>query len=144
DDPPSHPTQRERDLLRLLDRLAGLVSQIDPRTWGAADFDSDAPRESYEQAKAYVGERFSSLGYYTTLKPARAGVDEPKPTLGDAVADLTDLLLDLREVADLWQRHGEAAGLVQFYELYWVNWGRAARDLQRLLHDRLQRRYFGD
>ena len=144
DAPPSHPTQLERGLMQRLDRLALLVSELDPQTLEAADFESDMERLPHERVKKYVDERFAVLGFYSTFKPGEDENGQPKTALGDAVEDLTDLLLDLSEVVQIFKRYGTAAGLIQFYELYWVNWGRDLRDLQRLLYDRLQQRHFGD
>ena len=93
-----------RDLLGRLDRLAAALHdapQDAPRT------DREPPRRDGGELRRRVVARFPVLGLYRApgLDPAGDG------GVGDAVDDLVGLLLDLRDVAWLWEHAGPSDAL---------------------------------
>jgi hypothetical protein len=91
-DPPS-----DRALAKGLDELA-LAYYICPDSNPAED-NSDPPEADYKQLYAALCARFPEYGYYAMADPLE--VLPEKPSVGDAIDDLADIVLDLREV--LWR-----------------------------------------
>lgn len=87
------------DAVELAQELSRLA-ELEAVKAGNAGADVDAPREDYEPLYESLGARFPNLGLYTDP-------DHPDEE-ADALDDLTDIVIDLREVAWLWE-HGDRA-----------------------------------
>jgi hypothetical protein len=121
----------ERALVLALDRLA-LVAHVselpDPLT------DVEAPAGDYESLAAHISARFPTFGFYRAADLELEG----EATTGDAIDDLTDIALDLREVLWLLEHAGEADALWAFHFGFRAHWGSHLRALQWFLHGRAQ------
>jgi len=118
----------EQELVRLLDRLALASHDAAPDESGR---DADTPRREYPEVRATVAQRFPSFGLYRS-----GGTDLDEESLvGDAIDDLSDILIDLSEVAWLWNNVGELEARWQFHFGFVRHWGSHLRSLQWYLHE---------
>lgn len=76
---------------------------------------------------------FPSLGLYHAA-PAGDVREEPECLIGDAVDDLVDILLDLREVLWFADRKEIENAYGQFLLSFRSHWGQHLRALQSYLH----------
>lgn len=131
-DAPFPPGEREGRLRVLLDRLALAFHAVD-----AAELANDEGPEPATGGYAAVRARFAAAFPDLGLYPAVLDTDalEPKVTLGDALDDLTDLALDLQEVADRARSSADDA-LWHFRFGFRTHWGAHLRWLQLYLHRR--------
>ena len=111
----AHPDACEAKLIRTLDRLAAAMHDAP----GGRPSDVDAPRYSYDAARALASARFPDFGYYC----APSGPEEDV-AYGDAIDDLADIYLDLRCVDWMWSNQGAEAALWELHESYRSHWGR--------------------
>lgn len=120
-----------RDLRRLgrcLDHLA-LAGHLEVQD-GAGGIGPDPPRADPGELYTRVAARYPELGPY-----GAPSLDPNDGTLvGDAVGDLTDIALDLGEVAWLWGHAGEAEALRHLRSTFRRRWGERLRGLQWVLH----------
>jgi hypothetical protein len=122
----------DKALLAALDRLIETYHHTPEEA--PSDSDLEPPRSGGPQLYAEVGQRFSSYGLYPKSDPADPP-DAAVALVGDAIDDLADLTLDMREVVWL----GENIGLADahwFFRLQYSHWGRHARELALYLHAR--------
>lgn len=113
-------------LLAALDRLVAAYHDTPDAT--PSDTDLEAPRQDGASLYKEVAERFPEYGPYT--------LHEGAARMGDAVDDLADLTLDMREVVWLAENLGVEDAHCSF-RLCFSHWGRHARKLSLYLHDRL-------
>lgn len=119
-------------LLAALDRL--VAAYHDTPDADPSDTDSEAPRQDGASLYREVALRFPGYGLYPEGDPGEP--DAPAATMADAIDDLADLTLDMREV--LWLAdHAGADDAHWSFRLHFGHWGRHARTLSRYLHDRL-------
>lgn len=98
-----------------------------------SDSDIDPPREDWRLVSSQVAERFPAYGYYPVADPA-ASPGEAAMT-GDAIDDLLDITLAMREV--VWRAENlGVADAVWYFRLDYFHWGRHARELALYLHAR--------
>jgi len=98
-----------------------------------SDSELDAPRDSGPALFQRVGARFADYGLYPKADPT----DGPEGELGwgDAIDDLGDITLDMREV--IWLADNNGADDAHWsFRLHFFHWGTHARDLLRYLHGR--------
>ena len=86
-----------------------------------------ACEKQYDQ----LGARFPDYGYYASVDPRL--VLEEKPSVGDAIDDLADIVLDLREVSWRYDTFGADDAHWHFRFLFQIHWGAHVRDLSRYL-----------
>lgn len=98
-----------------------------------SDSDLEAPREGGSEFFKLVGSRFPDFGFYPVADP----MEEPGglTMTGDAVDDIGDITLDMREVVWLADHVGVDDAHWAF-RLLFFHWGTHARDLVRYLHGR--------
>ena len=90
-------------------------------------------REDWRLVSSQVAERFPAYGYYPVADPA-ASPGEAAMT-GDAIDDLLDITLAMREV--VWRAENlGVADAVWYFRLDYFHWGRHARELALYLHAR--------
>jgi len=125
------PIPTDAALTAALDRLVAAYHAT-PDV-GPSDCDIDAPRNGGPTLYQEVGARFPDYGYYPLADP----MDEPPAAsgTGDAIDDLGDITLDMREVVWL-ADHVGADDAHWSFRLHFFHWGTHARDLLRYLHGR--------
>jgi hypothetical protein len=124
-EPPS-----DEQLARSLDQLA--LAYHDCPQGSPADAEPGGP--DFLPKYSEVGARFPDFGYYASADPTTA-LDE-KPTVGDAIDDLVDIVRDLREVSWRHDVLGADDAHWHFRFLFQIHWGRHLRDLSLYLHAR--------
>ncbi len=118
-------------LLLALDRLVEAFHHV-PDV-GPSDTDVEAPRAGGAALYREVAARFPAHGLYPVSDPI-ASVDDAAG-MGDAIDDLADLTLDMREVVWLADHVGLDDAHWSF-RLHYFHWGRHARELALYLHAR--------
>jgi hypothetical protein len=118
-------------LAAALDRL--LAAYHDAPVTNPSDSKSEAPRQLGAEIRNELADRFPDYGYYPVADPA-GKLDEPL-MVGDAIDDLVDLTLDIRDV--IWLADNvSAADAYWSFRLHFYHWGRHARELSLYLHAR--------
>jgi len=121
----------DAELTAALDRLVSVY----PDTPDAepSGIDVEAPRNSGPNFFEQLGARYPDYGYYPAADPMGEAGDPP--SVGDAVDDLGDIIIDMLEVVWLADHVGENDAHWSF-RLMFFHWGAHARDLLRYLHGR--------
>lgn len=123
-------------ILAAIDRL--LSAYHSTPAGDPSEDDIDPPLEDYilryRALYQTLGRRFPELGLY----PSILSFDEllQQTSVNDAIDDLADLVLDMRDVV----RRAEHLGLDDahwHFRLHYIHWGEHARDLGRLLYELL-------
>jgi hypothetical protein len=125
-------TPTDEALLAALDRLVEAyhhTPEVKP-----SNTDLEAPRAGGPALYQQVAARFPDYGLYPVSDPAASFEDAGM--MGDAIDDLADLTLDMREVVWLAEHIGLGDGH-WFFRLHYFHWGRHARELALYLHARL-------
>lgn len=130
------PAPNELDLeLRLvvaLDRLVAAVHEVRFEFDGAEY--PEAPRFAYPSARALVSSRFPDFGPYSV--PASMRPENTEVMLGDAVDDLADLIIELRDVEWRFEHTSDADALWQLENGFRAHWAAHVRWLQVFLLER--------
>lgn len=118
-------------LTAALDRLVAAYHSA-PEELGPGT-DQEPPRQAYEELWQQTATRFPDLGLYPVCD--LSGPIDQSIMMADAVDDLVDLTLDMREVIWLADHVGadEAHGFLRFM---FFHWGEHARGLASFLHAR--------
>lgn len=93
----------------------------------------EAPRSEGPTLYEKVASRFTDYGPYPVSDPTAS--PEDAAMMGDAIDDLVDLTLDMREVVWL-ADHAGNEDAHWFFRLLFFHWGRHARELSLYLHSR--------
>lgn len=94
----------------------------------------DAPRQEAASLCAELAARFPEYGFYPVADPAKTMEDALM--MGDAIDDLADLTLDMREV--VWAAEHLGIDDAHFaFRLLFFHWGQHARELSLYLCSRL-------
>lgn len=118
-------------LLFALDRLIAAFQHAPDVT--PSDTDLEAPRAEGPVLYQQLSARFPTYGLYPVSDPIAS--IEAAAMMGDAIDDLVDLTLDMREV--IWL--ADNIGLDDAHwslRLHYFHWGRHARELALYLHAR--------
>ncbi|HWU16023.1 MAG TPA: hypothetical protein VN157_18665 [Caulobacter sp.] len=111
-----------------LDRLA--VAYHDAPAGEAAEANDEPPKPDYTQIYQTLAERFPDLGLYGSADPLTL---EGDLALGDAIDDLADIVIDLREV--VWRYDSLGPQDAYWYlNLMHFHWGSHQHELARYLH----------
>ena len=112
-----------------LDRLA-LAYHAAPEC--APSSDEEEPPADCVETRRSIQCKFPHLGLYPWIHP----LDAVDGTLGmgDALDDLTDIVLDLRNVAWRWENTSPADATWYFKLSYSTHWGRHLANLRSYLH----------
>ncbi len=128
----SDPVPTDAALIAALDRLVAIYH--DTPEGQVSDFDSEAPQQEGLTLYEEVAERFPDYGIYPVTNRA-AEIEDPM-MMGDAIDDLTDLTLDMREV--IWLADNVSIADAHWaFKLQFFHWGEHARELALYLSDRL-------
>lgn len=119
-------------LLAALDRLVAAYHETPHAS--PSDEDVEAPRQDGKSLAAEVAVRFPDYGFYPVADPIKPLEDAAM--MGDAIDDLADLTLEMREVLWLAQHVGVDDAHWHF-RLLFFDWGCHARELSLYLHARL-------
>lgn len=119
-------------LLASLDRLVAAYHETPDAS--PSDEDLDPPRDNGASLHARLAQRFPAYGIYPVADPAEA--PGSVAMVGDAIDDLADLTLDMREVVWLADQ-GSIDDAHWSFRLHFFHWGRHARELSLYLHARL-------
>ena len=125
-------TPTDEALLAALDRLVAAYHETPDG--GVSDEDADAPRQEGASLYKEVAERFPDYGAYPVADPT-ASLDEAL-MMADAIDDLADITLDMREVTWLAEHVGMDDAHWAF-RLLFFHWGQHARELSIYLCGRL-------
>lgn len=123
---------KDMELLAALDRL--IAAYHDTPDAFPSHTDIEAPREDGGTLYKALAGRFPDYGFYPLAAP-RARPDEAA-AMGDAIDDLADLTLHMREVLWLAEHQGIDDAHWSF-RLHFFHWGPHARELALYLHARL-------
>ena len=135
------PLQRESwgDLACLLDDLAragsAVARAIPDSAPELAPKDADPPID-----RLALERRFPDFGMYATVQPLTPQGElcvDSAPTVGDAIDDLLDLSMELRDGCWIREHHGPHAEAETLAWSFRVHWGRHLRDLTSYLHQLL-------
>lgn len=118
-------------LAAALDRL--LAAYHDAPDANPSYSELEAPRENGTLLYKALAERFPDYGLYPVADPA--GELGEAVMVGDAIDDLADITLDIREVIWLADNVGPDDAYWSF-RLHFFHWGRHARELSLYLHAR--------
>jgi hypothetical protein len=118
-------------LLSALDRLVEAYHHTPDA--GPSDTDVEAPRQAGPTLHQQAAARFPDYGLYPVSDPNAS--PEDAAMMGDAIDDLADLTLDMREVVWLAEHVGLDDAHWSF-RLHYFHWGRHARELALYLHSR--------
>ena len=124
-------TPTDEALLAALDRLIEAYHYTPDA--GPSDTDLKAPGSGGPPLHQLVAARFPDYGLYPVSDPTASPTDAAM--MGDAINDLADLTLDMREVVWLAEHIGLDDAHWHFKLLYF-HWGRHARELALYLHAR--------
>jgi hypothetical protein len=119
-------------LLKALDRLVAAYHETP--NGDVTDTEIDAPRQNGASLYRQVAERFPHFGHYPVADPTKTLEDALM--MGDAIDDLTDVTLDMREV--IWfAEHVNIDDAHFAFRLHHSHWGQHARELSFFLCGRL-------
>lgn len=125
------PVPTDAHLSEALDRLIAAYYVTSDAIPSASDL--EAPRDGGPSHFQWVGKRYADYGFYPLADPMDAP-DAPI-SIGDAVDDLGDIILDMREV--VWLADNIGIGDAHWsFRVHFFHWGTHARDLLRYLHGR--------
>jgi hypothetical protein len=125
-------TPTDEALLAALDRLVAAYHETPDAN--PSDKDVEAPRQDGTSLAKEVGARFPDYGLYPMADPTKPL--EGAAMMGDAVDDLADLTLEMREV--MWiAEHVGVENAHSDFRLFFFDWGRHARELSLYLHARI-------
>jgi len=99
-----------------------------------ADDALEPPSEDYNHLRSNLAKRFPMLGLYRSSSLSLEASTLHDFLTGDALDDLTDIVLDLRAVIWRWSNNSEQDALWHFRWGYEHHWGEHLRDLQRYLY----------
>ncbi|MEO0632903.1 MAG: hypothetical protein AAFY52_02060 [Pseudomonadota bacterium] len=112
-----------------------MVSYHDTRHTDAPATLSDPPSRDWKTVYDQAAQRVPDLGLYPITDPSEDGAG--KLMTGDAIDDIADITLDLRETLWLANVHGDAHADA-FFQDHCFHWGRHARQLLLYMHSRLE------
>lgn len=129
----SESTTEEREIrLQLsLDRLA-LASNYIEYTFDETEY-PDCPRADYDVLRSTISPKFPECGYYNVAHHVTTDIGVNSVSVGDAIDDICDIAIDLRQVLWFWHNTSVDNALWHFKENYLYHWGHHLRDLQLYL-----------
>jgi hypothetical protein len=128
--PPETDSTRLKKLAEALDKLACAYHKLPE---GAA-YSSEVPADltSYGDMREAAARVFPEFGFYAVVPP------EPNPDvavlMGDAIDDLADIALEMKQVEWLWTNVESQDAERHFRFGYQIHWGRHLRELQSYVH----------
>ena len=95
----------------------------------------DPPGKNYDKVREIVNQRFPGFGFYNVVLDVAENLTKTKMVVGDAIDDLTDIVIELYNVIWCWENTSEADALWRFETMYKIHWGEHLRKLQLYIHD---------
>jgi hypothetical protein len=120
----------DAQLSAAVDRL--LAAEQDVQFVEGPSDSSDPPPQDFNALYQQLGARFPQFGFYARTDPLV--LVDGEITIGDAIDDLADLTMDLRNVLWLADHRGIDQASRYFCLYYEVHWGAHARELALFLH----------
>ena len=120
------------NLLKNLDFLVIVVHDLEYE-FDVNDYPEN-PNIKYEYIATIINNRFPNLGYYNSVLDISEKLTETEVAIGDATDDLTDIIIDLKNVLWCYKHTSEADALWHLQHSYESHWGTHARNLQLYLH----------
>jgi hypothetical protein len=130
---------RLRALARVLDQLAMAYHQVADGV-PAGEYPNVYRRGDYAAMRKLVARAFPDFGFYPSVSSGddvRAEGVLTTVAVGDAVDDLTDIALEMQEVAWRWENTGVDDAAWHFQFGYGSHWGRHLHDVRNYVHARL-------
>lgn len=93
------------------------------------------PDNDYQQLRTIISARFPSLGFYNRPSEIATQITQASIVVGDAIDDLTDIILDLQAIKWRWENTNIDDALWHYRLTFEIHWGQHLRDLQWYLHD---------
>lgn len=125
------PSPSDLALVAHLDRLACAVRSIPIGACESGRESSGPPYlEAYNEARSIVSKRFPTLGLYNVPVALTCDLDSADCEVGDAVDDLSDLYLALRDVSCAFSAVSERQALQRLKWSFALHWERHLRNLQ--------------
>lgn len=128
--PPETRDERIRKLAETLDKLACAYHQLPDEE---AAYSAEAPDlADYNDMRKAADRVFQEFWFYAVVPP------KPNPDLqimmGDAIDDLSDIALELKQVEWLWENSDRQEAERHFRFGYQIHWGRHLHDLRSYVH----------
>ena len=99
-------------LIRAIDVLIYCLHLIGPEIPDIEESDLEPPKSDYREVYEAIGKQYPNLGYYwAALDPIIKNGTEDKISVGDAIDDLADILIDLHEVQWFREHSGQRDAL---------------------------------
>ena len=111
-------------LVRALDELL-IAYHNTPESFDELN-DKEAPDSDYDQISALLAKRFPNFGFYAVADPLDMNLEAPGG--GDAIDDLADIVMDMKETLWRYENVSEADGNWYFRFSYY-HWGIHIRKL---------------
>lgn len=119
----------------LLEELDLLLVSANPEEFEFDDIEyPDAPDLDAAEIREELCMLFPELGYYCTADGEPESMDKAKVLIGDAINDLVDIVMDLKDVQWYLENTSINNALWHFQSSYRSHWGLHARELQLHLH----------
>lgn len=122
-------------LIAALDKLAYSIIHIN-YVFDETDF-PESPEQNYQLIRKKVQKRFPTLGYYNVAQDISDNLEKSIVVVGDAIDDISDIVVDLSEVMWCFENTSENDALWHYQNSYKTHWGKHLRELQLYLHDKL-------
>jgi Domain of unknown function (DUF5063) len=116
----------------LLDQLACICSSI--ANYSDNESSLEAPRKDYKQLREQIESIFPSFGYYNLPASFTKDIAQTQLEVGDAIDDLTDIAIEIYEVAWLWENSSHQSALAQLARTYFLHWQGHLRSLQYYIY----------
>jgi hypothetical protein len=105
------------------------------------DFDGkeypDPPAKNYRLLREKVELRFPDLGFYNVAADIISELPKSETTLCDAIDDIVDIGLDMKEIIWRWSNTSKLDALWHFRFGYPAHWGHHLRSIQLYLFSRI-------
>ena len=129
----THQENSLQDLIKKLDELPFLLYSSE------FEFDEkdypDPPEIEYQKIRKQIELKFPELGYYKIPEFDEYSLESTGELIvGDAIDDVTDIVIDLLEIEWFFQNTSEADALWHLDTSYRAHWGKHLRELQLYLY----------
>ena len=126
---------KDKNLMMLLDALGFAISQC---KFKFDENDYKVPkRMDYTQIREMLQTKFPDFGYYNVPEDLIGDLAVTKIMVGDAMDDIVDIYIELKDVQWMWYNTSIDNALWYFENNYICHWGVHLRDLQRYIYYKL-------
>jgi len=93
----------------------------------------EAPEQDSKTLRQLIVTRFPNYGYYNSPDEFTSNIAETKVVVGDAIDDILDITIELKDVMWCWQNTSIDDALWHFKNGFDTHWGLHLRELQLYL-----------